>query len=259
MNDKQLMETAVLAGEIMLISGAEIFRVEDTINRILRKADRHTAETIVLSTGIFATLNDFDMEPITVVKRVTDRSTNLNKVYLVNDVSRKLCDDVISVEMAFERLQDISSEVQYRPWMKNVGIIGVSTFFSLLLGGNALDCFSAALVGSALAVLTYFLGRIRLNCFCQNVVSAFLAAVTALSIKQWVLPEIHRDIVIIGSIMTLVPGVIFTTAIRDILNGDYSSGTSRIMEAVVTALAVAAGVGAGMALFHQMTGGSVPW
>ena len=47
MNDKLLVETAVLAGEIMLISGAEIFRVEDTIDHILRKAGRDTAESIV--------------------------------------------------------------------------------------------------------------------------------------------------------------------------------------------------------------------
>ena len=79
MNDKLLVETAVLAGEIMLVSGAEIYRVEDTINRMLRKADRQTSEAIVLSTGIFVTLNDPAIEPITVARRVTYPSTNLNK------------------------------------------------------------------------------------------------------------------------------------------------------------------------------------
>ena len=45
----------------------------------------------------------------------------------------------------------------------------------------------------------------------------------------------------------------------DTLNGDYSSGAARMLEAIVTALAVAAGVGASMALFHQLTGGGTVW
>ena len=53
--------------------------------------------------------------------------------------------------------------------------------------------------------------------------------------------------------------MIFTTAIRDTLNGDYASGTARIVEAVVVALAVAAGVGAGMGLYQWLTGGNLIW
>ena len=73
------------------------------------------------------------------------------------------------------------------------------------------------------------------------------------------MPGMKSDIVIIGAIMPLVPGMIFTTAIRDTLNGDFASGISRIMEAVVVALAVAAGVGAGMGLFQWLAGGGLAW
>ena len=95
--------------------------------------------------------------------------------------------------------------------------------------------------------------------FCQTSLGAFSIAVAALMMKQWVFPDLKRDIVIIGCIMPLVPGVIFTTAIRDTLNGDYAAGAARIMEAAVVALAVAAGVGMGMALFSQVLGGAVIW
>ena len=94
MNDKLLVETAVLAGEVMLVSGAEIYRVEDTIKRILQNADRRTSEAIVLSTGIFVTLNDPELEPITVIRRVTDRSTNLNKA-LDEECRSHLCIPVL--------------------------------------------------------------------------------------------------------------------------------------------------------------------
>ena len=44
--------------------------------------------------------------------------------------------------------------------------------------------------------------------------------------------------------MPLVPGVCFTNAIRDIFEGDYISGGSRIFEAIVIAVSISIGVGA---------------
>lgn len=259
MNDKLLVDTAVLAGEIMLVSGAEIYRVEDTINHILKMADRRTSEAIVLSTGIFVTLNDSELEPITVIRRVADRSTNLNKVYLVNNVSRQLCGGTMAVEDAFKELQTVCTVQQYKPWLKNIGVVCVSLFFALLLGGGSVDCLAAALAGGVSAGVIWLSGKIRLNVFCQTSLGAFAIAAAALIMKQWIFPALNHDIVIIGCIMPLVPGVIFTTAIRDTLNGDYAAGLARIMEAVVVALAVAAGVGLGIALFNQILGGAVIW
>ena len=51
------------------------------------------------------------------------------------------------------------------------------------------------------------------------------------------------------------PGVTFTTAIRDTLNGDYAAGSARILEAIVVGLAVAFGVGAGLLVARSMEGG----
>lgn len=256
MNDKLLMETAVLAGEIMLVSGAEIYRVEDTINRILQKAERKSAETIVFSTGIFATLNDAELEAITVVRRVSDRATNLNRVYLVNDVSRRFCDGNLEVEEAFKELKGIRRAVQYHPRLRDIGFIGVCAFFALLLDGKMIDCIAAAMVGAVLAAVSYGVDYIRLNDFCKNAVCSFAIAVATLCLREWIFPAVNMNTVIVGAIMPLVPGVIFTTAIRDTLNGDYSAGAARMLEAIVVALAVAAGVGSGISVFNHLVGGA---
>ena len=49
------------------------------------------------------------------------------------------------------------------------------------------------------------------------------------------------DKIIIGAIMPLVPGIAFTTSIRDIYNGDYLSGTIHLLDALITAVCVAVG------------------
>lgn len=65
MNEKTLLEAVVLAGELMLVSGAEIYRVEDTMNHMLKRSEYEQTETIVYGTGIFVTLSDPNKEPLT--------------------------------------------------------------------------------------------------------------------------------------------------------------------------------------------------
>ena len=70
MDYQLIVRTAVLAGELMLCSGAETYRVEDTMNHILRTAKTQTAEALVFMTGIVATVDSPDIEPVTVMRRV---------------------------------------------------------------------------------------------------------------------------------------------------------------------------------------------
>ncbi|MDO4330839.1 MAG: threonine/serine exporter family protein [Lachnospiraceae bacterium] len=256
---KLLVETAALAGEIMLVSGAEIYRVETTIQHILGLAEGWQGENIVLGTGIYLSLDDPEGETITLVRRVADRSTNLNRVYLANDISRQLCAGTITVEDAYQQLLQIQKTSIYRPAVKYLGYMGICMFFAVLFGGSLADGAAAMLIGFGLAVVMRLAKKIRFNDFCAEVVAAFFIGIAALSLKSTILPQINRDTVITSAIMPLVPGVTFTTAIRDTLNGDYSAGVTRMLEAVVTALAVAAGVGASMVLFQMLAGGEQLW
>ena len=77
MEYKQILNIAVLAGEIMLRSGAETYRVEDTMKHILNTARTEVAEAFVMMTGIVATLDNPDMEMLTAMRRVHDRGTNM--------------------------------------------------------------------------------------------------------------------------------------------------------------------------------------
>ncbi|WP_099469571.1 threonine/serine exporter family protein [Konateibacter massiliensis] len=250
-NEKQLVEVAMLAGEILLVSGAEIFRIEETIHYILSGFGRD-AESIVFSTGIFITVKGEDARSDTLVKRVVERSTNLHRIYLVNMVSRRLCDGSLTIAEAYKKLEEIKQARQYSLIGKEVSYISVALFFCVLLQGSFLECICAGLVGGILGVVVELAKYFRLNDFCINVLGASAAGIMALIINNYIFLQINSDLLIISAIMSLVPGVAFTTAVRDILNGDYSAGVARMMEAVVTAFAVAVGVGVGIALFTRL-------
>lgn len=128
MNEKTLLEAVVLAGELMLVSGAEIYRVEDTMNHMLKRSEYEQTETIVYGTGIFVTLSDPNKEPLTRVKRVAARCTSINRICLVNDVSRHFCEGKITVEEALRQLQEIQAPttIQYDWLTQGLGYVGVS-------------------------------------------------------------------------------------------------------------------------------------
>lgn len=242
-----LMEMAVRAGEIMLESGAEVYRVEDTICRILKNSGNVRVDVFVVTTGIVATIAEPSGPPITLVKRIENRSTNLNRIYQVNNVSREFCNGKLSVAEAKKCLDQIAKTTLYGFWKKCVCYAVSTGSFAVMFGGGPAECLIAAVAGVILAFVLRTAIFLRLNDFCTNALGAFVLAATAYLLRGGVFPGMDLDVVIISSIMPLVPGVTFTEAIRDTLNGDYSSGVARMAEAIVVALAVASGVGMAMA------------
>ena len=246
MDDKSIANMAVLAGEIMLRSGAETYRVEDTIKHILDTAGTAETESLVLLTGIIVTIDRPGQEAVTVMRRVHERGTNMHRIVEVNEISRKYCAGELSAEETWEKLKRIKGK-QYTVWMYNLSTILVPAGFAPLFGGGLREIFAAGGVGIVLAVLMTIGKRVKTGAFILNILCAAGIAVAAVLLKLWN-PLLNMDTVIISGIMPLVPGVAITNAIRDTLRGDYISGGARALEAFVTAAAVAIGVGAGMAL-----------
>ena len=284
MDDKSIANMAVLAGEIMLRSGAETYRVEDTIKHILdtagesggdrgdgssgtgaggtvnarangtspsRRAESAGAvrtESLVMLTGIIVTIERPGQEAVTVMRRVHDRGTNMHRIVEVNEISRKYCAGELSAEETWEKLKSIKGR-QYTVWMYNIATVLVPAGFAPLFGGGLREIPAAAAVGIRLAVIMTIGKRLRISSFILNMICAGGVAAAAMALKAWN-PALNMDTVIISGIMTLVPGVAITNAIRDTLRGDYISGGARALEAFVTAAAVAIGAGVGIAAMN---------
>ena len=107
MDYKLLLDTAVMAGEILLESGAETWRVEDTMLRMLRMSGLKTADVLALTTGFVVTLDDPAMDSMTVMRSVESRATDLNRIHAVNQLSRDFCEGNIDLDALFHRVRDI--------------------------------------------------------------------------------------------------------------------------------------------------------
>lgn len=252
---RELVDMAILAGQIMMSSGAETHRVEDTIWRILQTTGFSQADAFVLPTGITVTLSDDKNETLSITRRIMPGSNNLSRIYRVNNVSRDFCGGKITLEEAKSRLESIKNEHIYGTAMKMIGVMLATSMFALLYGGSLLDATVALIAGLVMSFENYYLRKlIGMDFLCDVLCAATITAVSLLCVfgamKTGI--ELHPQYIIVGGIMPLVPGVAITNAVRDVLQGDFISACARMVEAFMIAAAVAVGVGAGIFLGQKV-------
>lgn len=254
-NKKQWMDTAILAGTIMMKSGAETYRAEETVSRILEASGCAKAEVFVAATGIIVTLED-GRKIYTVVKRVKDRSTNLANTVQVNEISRKICGGNMKPEEAYYELKKMEDSAGKTDRIICIAIILTTAFFAMLFGGSLQDILLSAFNGAVIIACSFLLKKRKYGNFIIRMVSCLVFVLFTMYFLSITDLKIDADTVITSSAIPLVPGVAFTSAMRDIFHGDYVSGGGKAVEAVVSAISIAVGIGAGLILF-QWTGGKI--
>ena len=236
-------------------SGAEIYRVEDTVSRICKACGISYVEVFATPTGIFLSLDagreDSDIH--TYVKRIKNTRIDLEKISQVNAFSRKFTTTDLSVEAGQQILKDIDHDGEFSFFWRVLGAGLVASFFTVMLGGTLFDFTASLLIGFVSYIFALFLDRLQLNSFIRTFgACAFIAFLAVLCCRLGL--GSHRDLIIIGSMMIFLPGVAITNAVRDFLAGDSLSGLVRTAEAMMTAISIAAGVGIVLKLFG-MAGG----
>lgn len=182
------------------------------------------------------------------------RTINLEKVSKINMMSRDIVSGKIGFGEAVERFEGIKQSKGYPVWVKTLSAAVSCAFFTLLQNGGLSDSANSFLVGAAVYAVIWLMRRHSAADFIVTFSGGVLIAMlTALMYTLGLGGNIN--IMIAGSIMPFVPGLAVTNALRDIIAGDYLSGGTRIFDAVVTAVALAAGAGAMMYMLEYISGG----
>lgn len=235
-----VVNLAAEAGKIMLENGGETYRVEQTIGMICRAYNVKDTQSFVTPTAIITSTTSEDGKTSTIIKRITARSIDLNRVAMVNDLSRKLQNSPLSFEDFKAELRKISLYPSYSNFLKMLFAGLITASFTILFGGNIYDFTVAFFAGIIINRVCAVLSRFRVNDFFINIIGGMIAGLIGLFASS-LSTVFHEDMIIIGSIMLLVPGLTITNAIRDTIAGDLISGLSRGLEAIVIAGAIAIG------------------
>ena len=232
-----VMQVATEAGHIMLENGAEIFRVEETMERITRHYGIDSGHFFVLSNGILASGGTRYSN----VEFIPFKGAQLEKVVAVNRLSRTIEKGGCTIQEARERLSEIKN-MKAKPFLEQImGSAVGSGAFCAIFGGSILDCAASFVTGLLLYVFVLLVSRRGMSKIVTNILGSILATVLSVVFMRIGFGQ-HPGNIIIGSLIPLIPGVPFTNGIRDLANEDYIAGSTRMIDALTVFFCIAAGV-----------------
>ena len=237
--DEMAINCFLLAGRIMIESGAETYRVEDTMLRMARSQNMGDAQSYVTPTGIIFSLGKTQPTRIT---SISSRITDLHRIVLVNNISRKLTSQMITLEQAYDELKKIQNTNYFLPIIIQVLAASIaSSCFLLLYNGVWTDVPAAFIAGGlGLYVATVIHQMTRVKFFSEFSAAVSVGLVALFAVNLGFGAEIDK--IIIGSVMPLVPGLLITNAVRDLMAGHFTAGMAKGAEAFLTAFAIGSGI-----------------
>ena len=236
----KLLKCAMDIGEEMLVSGAEIYRVEESINRMCYAFGAKRVDVFIITSSMIVTVYTEDGNTFTQTRRIKSSKFNVEKLHRLNDLSREICAKKLSSEEIEEKLKQAVNCKQFSPFLEFLSSAVIAGAFTLFFGGNLIETVVSFIVAAIVWLCIFFAEKIVSNrIFSKFYASAIATLLAFLTLKIGWISSIDK--IIIGNIMTLIPGIGLTNAIRDLFSGDSIAGLLRLIDAVLTALAIAAG------------------
>lgn len=240
----QLLSLTIKLGVLLLTNGAEIYRVEESMQRILNAYGIETTDVFAIPNLIIISMETPEQATVTKSKRVYTRATNYDIVCEVNDYVRQVCAEKPPLADIDKQIKEIRNRPIYGFPMQLFAAAMVGFAFTLFFGGTLLDALvgmSAVLLAKALCIQ---MERFHANSFFVTVVASFIHTTVVTGCSLFI-PGLQLGKIITGTLMILVPGVAFTTAIRDVIARDLLAGMVAGIECLLVGCAIAIGSAVG--------------
>lgn len=237
---EQMLDNALEIGERMLVSGAEISRVEDSIQRICTAYGSERTEVFSITYTIVATISSKNFGIITQSRRIHASAYNLQELTYLNNLSRNICENLPDMDEVKQDLKRIHELPRYTNLQGMLIYALISSAFTLFFGGSVLDAVISALIGVMIKIVEIPLKNMNMNrflvsCLCSMAAGsmAIIAARTGIGCSS--------DKISIGNVMILIPGLMFTNCIREMISDNILSGMTRCGEVILLSLSIALG------------------
>ena len=236
------LDAVCLASQMILESGGETYRAEETVERMCQGLGIPRVDVLALPTGLMLTMTMEDDSTLSRIVRVRNRSTDLGRMDQCNDISRKVASGHMSAEEALKALREIRQFTPQRRFL----LVGASALsaasFTVMLGGSWIDFIVSFFCGALVQLLLPPLQKMRVPVLISSMIAGALTTLMALT-STLLLPGVTIEPIISGAIMPLLPGLAVTNAMRDTMRGDLVSGGARTIEAILSVMMLAAGIG----------------
>lgn len=251
---RKALMLAVDAGEILLKNGAEIRRVQETIERLLSVWGLDHWSVYVIPNGIFAMAGWQYSE----IRYVPQTDIHLGRVDAINTLSREVAASggTMDLREVRERIEEAAA-IRHYPTATCAAACGIGAMgFCYIFGGHFFDCLTTFVCGALLEAINQLIGR-RMNPYMWALFGGLLVALLS-ALSGTLFPALSREFILASAILRLVPGVSFTTGVRDFFSGDIVSGAVHLFDACLIGVCIAAGVAVAYPLWAFISGG-ISW
>ena len=256
--EEQLVADVLDIGEGMLLSGAEVSRVEDAVIRLLHAYGSVKTDVITILSNIEVTATFPEGERITELRRIRAAEYDIDYRALEswNALSRRLCASPLDRTARQREIEGIRAEclaTKKRKCLRAAGYILSAAVFTMFFGGGIEQALAAACGGGVL----YGCSRLFDKLYLQNLLKIFLLSFIGgvLCIPPALL-KLEVGPIAVGYIMLVIPGVAITVSVRDMLTGDTISGALRMLESLVSTCFIGIGLAVAMLLSGGLISGS---
>ena len=256
MNERLLLEAVTTLGYRLAMSGAETFRVEESIIRVL-KTYGYQAEAFAIPNCLIVSIITESGNPMTRMRRIGPHGNDLDAVEKYANLSRSICSLAPTPEEIMSMIQYVDDHRRYYGLLMQILGFFLSGFgFCFTFGGSFPDALGAGMCGLIVLCVDKVMDKLNSTQFFRTIIGAFCMTLFAYFIHHQGVGQ-NVDATIIGALMLLVPGLLFTNAMRDVMYGDTNSGLNRVVLVLLIAVAIALGAAAALKLSEDLWGLSV--
>lgn len=246
------LETVLYAGNLLLSSGAEIYRAEETMHRIADAMHIKDMDAYVTNRGIFASGNVPGKGIESRIMSVPDKELNIDKIEAVNELSREVCSNRMDLPYLKTSLQNIANMGEQNVAEKILSYFLGAGCFSYAIGTSFRDSLCAAIIGSLVGFyMICSKYRIKSRVLITIIASVLTAVLSHFCVAIGLGSKL--SFIIIGAMMDLVPGVAFVNSVREFSQNNFATGQTLLTSALLTCVSMASGV----ALVEQLVSGTI--
>lgn len=247
-----VLRIALDIGEGLLKNGADVHRVEVAIEKVCRTYGAAHIDVFTIHSLILVAIYMPDGTHSTQSRRIFDIANNLTKLELYNSLSRKISEEKPDINEVDRQIREIKHDRVYPFYLIMLGYILAAGSFAVFFGGTLRDSICASLI----AIVMYLLDEVKIDYFnkmAKTTLVSFVSGILAcISVKIGLGDNL--DMIIIGTIMILIPGLSLGNAMRDLLGGDTLAGTLKIVQAIIIAAMIAIGYALAILLLGGVAG-----
>lgn len=238
---KKILPGLLDLGESMMLAGADVNQVERLVRQVGYSYGAKVMNVLVMTASIIITITLPDGTECTQTRRIESAGeTNFDKLNRLTAICHECIDEGPLPPTEFKRRLDEAKSMEFPPQMLILGSFLAASSFAVFFGGGVWDAIVSGVFSLLISLMLLYLKPIMPNTIVFDFVASLGSGIIICGIAK-LLPIYSPEIVIIGDLMLLVPGVAMTNATRDVIAGDTISGVMRFIESLLWASALALG------------------